>query len=86
MIGLLFDVETHTITYHLKKVFLDYKLVKDSVIRNSRTTVKEGKSYNTNHYNFSIIIPVGYKVNFELAVFSFLNMSKQMLHWKFIKS
>jgi len=55
MMGLLFDVETHTINYHLKKVFSDNELVEDSVIRNFRITARDNKSYNTNHYNLSVI-------------------------------
>ena len=68
MMGLLYDVETHTINYHLKKVFGDSELVEDSVIRNFRITASDGKSYNTQHYNLAAIIAVGYKVNSERAV------------------
>ncbi len=68
MMGLLYDVETHTINYHLKKVFSDIELVEDSVIRNFRTTAADGKSYDTMHYNLTAIIAVGYKVNSERAV------------------
>ena len=68
MIGLLYDVETHTINYHLKKVFSDSELEEDSVIRNFRITAADGKSYSTKHYNLAAIIAVGYKVNSERAV------------------
>ena len=68
MMGLLYDVETHTINYHLKKVFADRELQEDSVIRNFRITAADGKSYDTQHYNLSAIIAVGYKVNSERAV------------------
>lgn len=68
MMGLLYDVETHTINYHLKKVFADQELTEDSVIRNFRITAADGKSYDTQHYNLSAIIAVGYKVNSERAV------------------
>ena len=68
MMGLLYDVETHTINYHLKKVFGDSELVEDSVIRNFRITAADGKSYNTQHYKLAAIIAVGYKVNSERAV------------------
>ena len=68
MMGLLYDVETHTINYHLKKVFADSELQEDSVIRNFRITAADGKSYDTGHYNLSAIIAVGYKVNSERAV------------------
>ena len=68
MMGVLYDVETHTINYHLKKVFADSELQKESVIRNFRITAADGKSYNTKHYNLSAIIAVGYKVNSERAI------------------
>ena len=68
MIGVLYDVETHTVNYHLKKVFADNELQEDSVLRNFRITAADGKTYDTQHYNLSAIIAVGYKVNSERAV------------------
>ena len=38
MMGQLYDVETHTINYHLKKVFSDSELQEEAVIRNFRIT------------------------------------------------
>jgi hypothetical protein len=68
MMGVLYDVETHTVNYHLKKVFADNELQEDSVLRNFRITAADGKTYDTRHYNLSAIIAVGYKVNSERAV------------------
>lgn len=68
MIGVLYDVKTHTINYHLKKTFTDNELAEDSVIRKFRITAADGKSYETGHYSLSAIIAVGYKVNSERAV------------------
>lgn len=68
MMGQLYDVETHTINYHLKKVFSDSELLEDAVIRNFRITAADGKSYQTRHYSLAAIIAVGYKVNSERAV------------------
>ncbi len=68
MMGLLYDVETQTINYHLKKVFADHELQEDAVIRNLRITAADGKYYDTRHYNLAAIIAVGYKVNSERAV------------------
>ena len=68
MMGMLYDVETHTINYHLKKIFADDELEESTVIRKFRITAKDGKIYNTQHYNLSAIIAVGYKVNSERAV------------------
>lgn len=68
MMAELYEVETPTINYHLKKIFSDNELDKDSVIRNFLITATDGKPYNTKHYNLSTIIAIGYKVNSERAV------------------
>jgi hypothetical protein len=68
MMGLLYDVETHTINYHLKKIFADNELDENAVIRKFRITAADGKSYATQHYSLAAIAAVGYKVNSERAV------------------
>lgn len=68
MMGTLYNIETHTVNYHLKKIFSDSELEESAVIRNFRITAKDGKSYDTKHYSLSAIIAVGYKVNSERAV------------------
>ncbi|MBU0482259.1 MAG: virulence RhuM family protein, partial [Proteobacteria bacterium] len=68
MMGVLYNVETHTVNYHLKKVFSDSELEEATVIRKFRITAADGKIYNTGHYNLAAIIAVGYKVNSERAV------------------
>lgn len=68
MMAALYGVETHTVNYHLKKVFDDNELEEDAVIRKFRITAADGKNYNTQHYSLSAIIAVGYKVNSEQAV------------------
>ena len=50
MMGTLYDVETQTINYHLKKVFSDSELEESSVIRQFRITAADGKTYDTQHY------------------------------------
>ena len=68
MMAQLYDMDVRTINYHLKKVFLDSELQEESVIRKFRITAADGKGYDTQHYNLSAIIAVGYKVNSERAV------------------
>ena len=68
MMGLLYDVDVRTISYHLTKVFADKELDENSVIQFFRITAADGKSYDTRHYNLAAIIAVGYKVNSERAV------------------
>jgi hypothetical protein len=68
MMSELYDVNVRTVNEHLKKIFADNELAEDSVIRKFRITATDGKTYNTQHYNLSAIIAVGYKVNSERAV------------------
>lgn len=68
MMRLLYNVETHTINYHLKKIFADGELDENSVIRKFRITASDGKNDNTNHYNLKAIIAVGNKVDSPRAV------------------
>jgi hypothetical protein len=68
MMGLLYDVDVRTISYHLKNVFADQELEENSVIQFFRITAADGKTYDTQHYNLAAIIAVGYKVNSERAV------------------
>ena len=68
MMGLLYDVDVRTISYHLKNVFADHELEENAVIQLFRITAIDGKTYNTQHYNLAAIISVGYKVNSERAV------------------
>ena len=68
MMGVLYDVDIRTISYHLKNVFADRELEEKSVLQFFRITAADGKTYDTGHYNLSAIIAVGYKVNSERAV------------------
>ena len=68
MMAALYDVETPTINYHLKKIFGDGELTETAVIRNLLITAADGKTYDTKHYGLDAIIAVGYKVNSERAV------------------
>ncbi len=68
MMGELYNVNVRTINEHLQKIFKDNELQDEAVIRNFRITASDGKNYNTQHYNLSAIIAVGYKVNSERAV------------------
>lgn len=62
----LFDVESHTITYHLKEIFKSGELQEKSTTRKIRVVQKEGKrdvSRDIDFYNLDAIIAVGYRVN-----------------------
>lgn len=58
----LFGKSKATISEHIKNVFEEGELDKDSVVRNFRTTASDGKSYATNFYSLDVIISVGYRV------------------------
>jgi len=68
MMGALYGVNVRTVNEHLKNIFADSELQEDLVIRKFRITATDGKTYNTQHYNLSATIAVGYKVNSERAV------------------
>jgi len=63
----LFDVDVRTISDHLQTIFQAGELSQESVIRKTRITASDGKSYLTNLYNLDAIISVGYRVNSEQA-------------------
>lgn len=58
----LFDKNVRTVSEHIRNIFNEGELVEESVIRNFRITVADGKSYDTAHYNLDVIISVGYRV------------------------
>ena len=68
MMGELYGVNVRTVNEHLKNIFSDNELEQTAVVRNFRITAADGKNYNTQHYNLSATIAVGYKVNSERAV------------------
>ncbi len=68
MMAALYDISVPAVNQHLKRIFDDSELNKDSVIKKYLITADDGKSYNTSHYNLQAIIAVGFKVNNERAV------------------
>ena len=68
MMAELYDVSVAAINQHLKTIFDDSELEKDSVIKKYLITAADGKNYNTNHYNLQAIIAVGFKINNDRAV------------------
>jgi len=64
--GELFNVESHTITYHLKEIFKSQELDEYSTTRKIRVVQNEGNravSREIDFYNLDAIIAVGYRVN-----------------------
>ena len=61
-IAMLFTKGVPTINEHIKNVFKEGELKENSVIRKSRITASDGKTYETNFYNLDVVISVGYRV------------------------
>ena len=63
----LFDCSTDNISLHLKNIFAEGELVKESVTEKISATASDGKTYATQFYNLDAIISVGYRVNSRRA-------------------
>lgn len=63
----MFGVDVRTVSEHIQNVFRDGELVADSVVRESRITAADGKTYRTNLYSLDVIIAVGYRVSSRLG-------------------
>ena len=61
-IGKLYNKAKSTISEHIRNIFEEKELDKNSVVRNFRTTAKDGKTYSTNYYNLDMIIAIGFRV------------------------
>ena len=63
----LFGCSADNISLHLKNIFSDGELDKNSVIEKISATAADGKKYLTQFYNLDAIISVGYRVNSRKA-------------------
>ena len=63
----VFDVQVPAISKHLKNIFDEEELVRNSVISKMEITASDGKKYNTEMYNLDAVIAVGYRVNSRKA-------------------
>ena len=59
----LFQRNKSTISRHIKNVFEEGELSKNSVVAFFATTASDGKSYTVEYYNLDMIISVGYRVH-----------------------
>jgi hypothetical protein len=58
----LFQRDKSTISRHIKNIFSEGELVRESVVANFATTAADGKTYQVEYYNLDVIISVGYRV------------------------
>jgi hypothetical protein len=59
----LFERDKSVISRHLKNIFKENELDKNSVVAFFATTAADGKSYNVEYFNLDAILSVGYRVN-----------------------
>jgi hypothetical protein len=62
-IAFLFDRDKSVISRHLKNIFNENELDRDSVVAFFATTATDGKLYSVEHFNLDAILSVGYRVN-----------------------
>ena len=58
----LFQRDKSTISRHIKNIFSEGELIRESVVANFATTAADGKTYQVDYYNLDVIISVGYRV------------------------
>jgi hypothetical protein len=63
----LFGSSKANISEHIKHIFEERELERDSVVRKFRTTAADGKTYEIEHYNLDMIISLGYRVKSNIA-------------------
>ena len=59
----IFDIDKSGISRHLRNIFDEGELDKDSVVAKNATTGSDGKIYKSEFYSLDAIISVGYRVN-----------------------
>lgn len=63
----LFQRDKSTISRHIKNVFEEGELQRNSVVANFATTAADGKTYQVEYFNLDMIICVGYRVKSQRA-------------------
>ena len=64
----LFQRDKSTISRHIKNVFTEGELQRDSVVAKFATTATDGKVYKVDYYNLDVIISVGYRVKSKRGI------------------
>lgn len=64
----LFQRDKSTISRHIKNIFDEGELSKNSVVANFATTASDGKVYQVDYYNLDVIISVGYRIKSKRGV------------------
>jgi hypothetical protein len=59
----LFERDKSVISRHLKNIFTEEELDRNSVVAKNATTANDGKTYEVEYFNLDAVISVGYRVN-----------------------
>ena len=63
----LFQTTVPNISMHLRNIFEEGELPRDSIFKEFLTTAADGKKYATKFYNLDAIISVGYRIKSVVA-------------------
>ncbi|MFA4817795.1 MAG: RhuM family protein [Parcubacteria group bacterium] len=63
----LFDRDKSVISRHIKNIFNEGELRRNSVVAFFATTAADGKTYKVEYFNLDVILSVGYRVNSKKA-------------------
>ncbi len=63
----LYQSSKANVSEHIKNIFDEGELDKNSVVRKFRTTASDGKNYEVNYYNLDMIISLGYRIKSSIA-------------------
>ena len=64
----LFSRDKSTISRHIRNLFNEGELDKNSVVAKIATTASDGKTYQVDYFNLDVIISVGYRVKSKRGV------------------
>lgn len=66
-VAAVFGRDKSVISRHLRNIFKESELKRDSVVAKNATTAADGKVYQVEYYNLDAVISVGYRVNSKIA-------------------
>lgn len=75
----IYQSSKSNVSEHIKHIFEDGELDRESVVRKFRTTATDGKNYHVDYYNLDVVIALGYRVQSPVAV-RFRRWATQRLH------
>ena len=87
----IYQTSKSNVSEHIKHIFEDGELTKETTVRNFRTVQIEGSrkvEREVEHYNFDMVIALGYRVQSQVQLVSadgqhsgFMSISRKGLRW-----